>query len=267
MFRLKSPKLLVLGSIGVIGICAILIVGLSGSPPHGADRPPLFIYCAAGIRAPVDAAAKQYEIEYGVPFTFQYGPSFSLLVQAELSKKGDVYLPADDFDMDIARQKGMIEQAVPLARVAPVLAVAQGNPKKVRLLSDLLRPDVRLGQPSSEVAAAGRLVKDALQQTGQWEQISARTTVIKPTVNDIASDLKVGTIDAGFVWDVLAKQYGLEVVAIPELADTHALVTVGALKSSSQPDITRHFIQYLAEKDKGLRKFEDNGFVTVNAEP
>jgi ABC-type molybdate transport system substrate-binding protein len=53
---------------------------------------------------------------------------------------------------------------------------------------------------------------------------------------------------------------------VPQLAVTHALVTVSTLKSSSQPANARHFIRYLAAKDKGLRVFKEHGFEPVEAD-
>jgi molybdate transport system substrate-binding protein len=267
MFRMTSPWVVFLGSVVVIAVLIVLLAWLAGSHPDGTTKPPLFIYCGAGIRAPVEAAAKEYEKDYGVPFTFQYGPSHTLLVQAELGNTGDLYLPGDDNYVEIARERGLIDQSAPLARMMPALAVAKGNPKKIRSLDDLLRPDVRLAQPLPEAAAAGRLVKDALQKSGHWERIKAHTIVFKGTVNDVANDIKIGSVDAGFVWDVLVTQYpDLELVPVPQLAGTHALVTVSTLKSSSQPTTARHFIRYLAARDKGLRVFKEHGFEPVDGE-
>jgi molybdate transport system substrate-binding protein len=242
---------------------------LTRSPsPDRAQTTPLLIYCGAGIRAPVDAAAKEYEKDYGVPIVFQYGPSQTLVVQADVSRAGDLILPGDDTFMDFAREKGLIDQAVPLARMVPVLAVAKGNPKRVKSLDDLLRPDVRLAQPAPEATAAGRLVQRALQESGDWERVKARTTVFKGTVNEVANDIKVGSVDAGFVWDAVVTQYpDLESVPISQLTGTQALVSVGSLKSSQNPAAARRFMNYLAAKDKGLILFKQHGFVPMDGKP
>jgi molybdate transport system substrate-binding protein len=114
-----------LGSILVLGILVGLLAWRPRAFPGRPETPPLFIYCGAGIRAPVDAAAKEYENDYGVPFVFQYGPSQTLVAQAEISKTGDLILPGDDTFIDLALEKGLIDGSVPLARMVPVLAVAK----------------------------------------------------------------------------------------------------------------------------------------------
>jgi ABC-type molybdate transport system substrate-binding protein len=268
MIHMKSPWTAILGSVVIMGLLIALLARGPKTFPDRAESPQLFIYCGAGIRAPVDAAAKEYESDYGVTFLFQYGPSQTLVAQAELSKTGDLILPGDDTFIDIAREKDLIDQSLPLARMAPVLAVAKGNPKQVRSLHDLLQPGFRLAQPAADSAAAGRLVQNALQQSGDWEQIKAHTVVFKGTVNDVANDIKVGSVDAGFIWDVLLPQYPqLETVRIPQLASTQALVSVGSLKSSPKPSAARRFMRYLAAKDKGLRFFKEHGFEPADGEP
>jgi molybdate transport system substrate-binding protein len=267
VFRVRFGTLLV-GSLLALGVLIALLVWPPGALRDEAATRPLLIYCGAGIRTPVDAAAKEYEREFGIPINSQSGPSQTLVVQAELSRSGDLILPGDDTFMDLAPEKGLIDQSIPLARMKPVLAVAKGNPKRVHSLDDLLKADVRFAIPAPEGAAAGRLVQKALEQSGDWERIKARTTVFKGTVSDVANDIKVGSVDAGFVWDVVVVQYdALEIVPISQLAGTHALVSVGSLKRSPNPAAARRFMRYLAAKDKGLKLFKENGFEPLDGEP
>src|SRR5687768_12472409 len=83
----------------------------------------LLLYCAAGVRKPVEAAAAEYEKAYGVKIQIQPGASQTLLANMQLSGVGDVYLPADDSYIALAREKGLVEEVTPLARMKPVLAV------------------------------------------------------------------------------------------------------------------------------------------------
>lgn len=262
MFRWSSGWTMFLGSVVGLGLLVLMLVGLSG---HGEAGSPLILYCAAGVRLPVEATAREYERKHGVSVILQYGPSNTLLAQADMTKTGDLFLPGDDSYIELAREKNLIVEKAPLARMMAALAVAKGNPKRIRLLDDLLRPDVRLAQPMPDAAAAGRLVRDALLKSGHWDRINKHTAVFKPTVNDVANDIKVETVDAGFIWDALATQYPeLELVPITQLADSHALISIGILKSSSQLAAARHFMHYLVAKDTGLRVFEQHGFKPVD---
>src|SRR5262249_50077510 len=133
-----------LGSVALLGVLVALLAWdpTAWFSPHEESRP-LLLYCAAGIKAPVQAAPREYQHRYGVEVQLQYGGSNTLLAAIEVSRRGDLYLPADDSYIDTARDKGLLAEVLPLARMRPVLAVRQGNPKRVRSLDDLLKRDLR----------------------------------------------------------------------------------------------------------------------------
>ncbi len=230
----------------------------SGVPASG----PILVYCAAGLREPVEAAVKAY----GGEVQLQYGGSQTLLASAELTGKGDLFIPADDSYLTIARSKNLIAESIPLARMSPVLAVAKGNPKGIRSLADLLKPDVRLAQANPDATAVGKLVREALEKQGKWAALKEHTLVFKPTVNDIANDLKLGSADAGFVWDATVLQYPeLERVGGVDF-DVVAQVPVSVLRSSASPTVALRFARFLASRDRGLLEFTKSGFQAVEGD-
>ncbi len=123
----------------------------------------LFMYCAAGIRPPVEQVAANYLKEYGAPVQLQYGGSNTLLSQIEVAKTGDLYLAADDTYTDLARQKGLVKEAIPLANMRPVIAVKKGNPQNIRGIKDLLRDDVKTALGNPDQAAIGKTAQTAAE--------------------------------------------------------------------------------------------------------
>lgn len=238
-----------------------LAVTLFHGPPANAHGP-LLVYCAAGLRQPVEAAVKAY----GGDIQLQFGGSQTLLANLELTKKGDLFIPADDSYLEIARHKGLTAESIPLARMTPVLAVAKGNPKSVRSMADLLKPDVRVAQANPDAAAIGKVVRDALERRGEWKPLQVKTTVFTSTVNEVANNIKLGSVDAGFVWDSTVRQY-------PELErvdgvsfDTIANVPVAVLRSSTLPTVALRFARFLAARDRGLQMFAKAGFDVVQGD-
>src|SRR5207244_1658185 len=153
-----------------------------------------------------------------------------------ISQQGDLYLPADDSYLQLARDKGLLEESIPLAHMTAVLAVPKGNPRGFHTLDDLLHDDVRVVQANPDAAAVGKVTRDVLTKSDQWDALAKRTLVFKATVNDVANDVKVGTVDAGIVWDALAGQYpDLELVRLSALDDATATVSIGVLRGSGQP--------------------------------
>lgn len=236
---------------------------LHESPPTSpADASqPLTIYCAASNKSVLEAIRRDFEQAYGTRLEIQYGPSQTLLASLEVTGVGDLYLPADDSYLALARGRKLTAEHFPLAEMNAVLAVPKGNPKHIMHLEDLLRDDVRLAQASAETAAIGKLTREALTSSGQWKALSDRTAVYKTTVNEVANDVKVGAVDAGIVFDAVLHDYdSLEAVSLPELAAVKAHVAVAVLKSSAQPRQALHFARYLASRDKGLLRYREFGF-------
>src|SRR5882762_5662364 len=97
---------------------------------------PLMVYCAAGLREPVAAIADQYKREFGVEVRTSYGASQAELVTLERAGDGDIYLPADESYIEMARAKGLVDAVIPVAVQRPVLGVRKGNPTGVKSLSE-----------------------------------------------------------------------------------------------------------------------------------
>ena len=232
--------------------------------PPAEDGGAIVVYCAAGLRPPVEACAKAS----GRVVQLTYGGSQTLLANAELSRQGDLYVTADESYMKTARSKGLVAESLPLARMHPVLAVLKGNPRGIRAVADLLRPGLKLVQSNPEATASGKLVKEALEKSGRWADVKSRTVAFKPTVNDVANDLKLGAADAGFVWDATVRQYPeLEAVAVPELAGLTAEISAGVLRSSARPAAALRFARWLASSDRGGSEFSKSGYEPAGGDP
>src|SRR5690606_20877353 len=119
-----------------------------------------------------------------------------LLASLSVTGMGDLYLPADDSYLDLARDKQLVDDEYPLADMQAVVAVAKGNPLKISSWQDLLKPEVRIAQASTEAAAIGKMVKESLTGRGLWDDLHTGTTVYKTTVNEVANDVKAGAVDA-----------------------------------------------------------------------
>jgi molybdate transport system substrate-binding protein len=245
------------------GLLAVLIGLLMWGLSPGETQTSLTVYCAAGMKAPVEIVARDYERAFGVTIQLQYDGSATLLAGIEVSKRGDLYLPADDYYIRLAQEKKLLDDVIPLAEMHPVIAVAKGNPKKVQSLEPLLTGQVRLSLASPEAAAAGKLTRDALS-SAQWESLKKHARATRLTVNEVANDITLGAVDAGIVWDATVTQYpGLEMVSCAELGKTKAHVCVAVLKTSRDPAAALAFTRYLAARDKGQVEFKRSGFQTM----
>lgn len=258
---MKSAARPLLFSILALAVLLGLLLTNGGT---GKSSNSLLFYCAAGMKEPLEVIARNYEAEYGVQIQVQYGGSGTLLSNLQLSGEGDLYLAADSSYIEIAQEKGLVAETMPLARIQPVLAVMRDNPKGIQTIADLFRKDVRAALANPDAASIGKTTQAMLERSGQWDAIENAVRergVFKPTVNDVANDVKLGTVDAGIVWDATAGLYPeLRAIALPEAEGFVKYVTVGILNTTEKRVAALQFAHYLAAPEKGQRVFGQFGF-------
>ncbi len=228
---------------------------------------PLLFHVAASLKAPAEQIAAAFHRETGMRVELSLGGSQTLLANIEITKLGDLFLPADDSYLVLAKEKGLVHEALPIGRQTAVLAVPKGNPRRIQSLNAESLSTVRLSQASPDTAAIGKLLRAATEASGLWQTLSNRTVVFKPTVVDAANDLKLGAVDGAFVWDSMEHQYpDLEFVRLSELNTVNANIAVAVLSGSRQPEAARRFAHFIVS-EQGRKKFVNNGFKGVPATP
>ncbi len=231
--------------------------------PQG-QRAALQVFCAAGLKKPVEAIASAFEKDTGTRVELQFGGTGTLLSQLRIAKVGDVFLAADAGSLADARKLEVIREVLPVAVQHPVIAVAAGNPKGIRTLADVERADVKLALPNPEAASIGKVAKQLLG--ARWQSLAQQAVVMKPTVTEIAADVKLGACDAALIWDSTAPQFGLDVVQVPELS-THAEEASACVLSSALVSAEAlKFARYLSAPEKGGAIFQQQGFQTLGGD-
>lgn len=257
------------GAFWLLLVTVAILAGLAlwlakGRRPARPDAAPLLVFCAAGLKPAVAEIAAAYEKELGRRIELQYGGSGTLLNNLEVARRGDLYLAADSTYLDLAAAKGLVAETIPVAAMRAVIAFKRGNPKHIAAIADLARDDVRLSLANPEAASIGRTIKEVLAAAGRWDAIAERVRqagVFKPTVNDVANDLVIGSADAGILWDAVVAQYPeLDSIPVPEFDRAPATVVVGVLTSSEHPTEALRFARYLTASDRGLAEFKKRGY-------
>jgi len=240
----------------------------------------LMMYCAAGIRTPVEEIAKEYEEEYGVQVEFKYDGSGALLSHIKAGNKGDVYLAASQSYITEARNMNLADEAIFVGTQHVCVAVDRGNPKNIETLEDLLRDDVRISLAKPEVAAISRAAKKMLegrtvkitvdgeeQDVSLWKALYDKAETHRETVNQVANDVTLDTAHAGIVWDATAKQYPELDHFVPSVFKARPKrIGVTVLSTTDDPRQALHFLRYLTASDKGLKTFEKYGYGIANGD-
>ncbi|MHC5068730.1 MAG: substrate-binding domain-containing protein, partial [Planctomycetota bacterium] len=264
-----AQTLVVVSLVVVVALIFLLTLNSRQPTPHdgaggdGVSAQPLVLYCAAGIMKPVQAAADQYEKEFGVRIQIEPGGSGKLLSQIKVTQgRGHLYLAADRSYTDQARADGLVRETLAVSRIHPVIAVAPGNPKGIASVADLLKAEIKVAMANPDLASVGRTTRKLLQGSGQWEALEARSKdgsiglSFTGTVNEVAQAIKIGSVDAGVIWDSNARQFGLDIVEAEPLASHINTITIGVLEPNDRPTAALQFARYLTARDRGQLQFE-----------
>ena len=262
--------LLALASI-VIVIAVVILLNRETARPV-ATKSDLVVYCAAGIRKPVEAAAKQYEKDYQIEIRLDYGSSGELESKLALEKETgvarcDLYIPADAFFSDRARSKGLTRESIPLAQQSVVIAIKPDANENFSSVREFLDQDLSY-VICNEQAGVGKKTKAQLDLHGLWERTFEGKKASFPRVPEAANAVKTSEdIDAALIWDATARNFGLKIVPCPELDGSEATVSADVTTTTQKANAALHFARYLAAPEKGKPFFKKFHFDTVPGDP
>jgi len=246
----------------VVWACRVLLIeSQDGSllESNSGSEVSLHLYCAAGLRLPVEDIVALYHEEFGRVVHVSYAGSGALESQLKLAP-GDLYLPADWSYIERTQAQGVVAESIPVSDLLPGVVLPVDSEISIQSLSDLSKPELRLSI-GDESTAIGALTRQVLNQAGLWDVVSANVAVMKPTVNNVAEDVAMGAVDAGIVWEVIGSQFDeLEFVSLPELEANTRRAAIGVLTKSTQPAEALHFARFLSSRDRGRVVFEKCGF-------
>lgn len=243
----------------IMAWASVASAGEAAGKPAGS----LFVYCAAGVKAPVDVIAQQFEKETGIKVSLTYANSGQLLGQIETARRGDVYIPGEvGFTAKALAKKLTLGEPHVFCYFVPALYVRKGNPRHIADLKDLARPGIKvaLADPS---AAVGQ-IQAALFKTNGLDEAAIRknNVVVSPaTVIDVALAVKMGTVDAGVIWDALGSYAPgeAELVRIPPDRNVIGAVPAVVLASTGNAPAARAFLDYLVS-ERGRSILKGKGF-------
>jgi len=196
----------------------------------------------------------------------------------------DLYASVDLGHLEALRDKGKMAQYMIYARNKLEIVVAPGNPKGIKGLDDLARPDLRVMLPNPITEGIAKFyMKKALIRHGIWDKLTGgkecEACQVTPTTyftavhhREIPEALKAGTIDAGIVWSsevAYAKQIGISVQGVPlPPADSfvnEVVYLIGPVTSGAHPKAASQYMRFLASA-AGQDVYARYGFIKASKE-
>ncbi len=231
--------------------------GATAFRSNGFQVPGKSIRIGAGgsMRAATEELARLFEKQTGREVLTNYGSSGTVLLQIEQSKEGDVYICHDPFAYKCDEKK-LSAGWHTVAYLAPIIAVQKGNPKKVKGLKDLLRPDLKLGLSHRKYSTRGQILWEILRKNGMDKEMEKRKA-FEDRKHSLVNQLKIGAVDVATLWDAPAmamkeidtvpieEKYQVDAITSATSGKKHSLknvkVTVVRLNLSKEPLLAAQF--------------------------
>ncbi|UGB39552.1 substrate-binding domain-containing protein [Frateuria soli] len=172
----------------------------------------------------------------------------------------DVYTAGKGAIAERQRQHGWFAETFDYARNPLAILVARGNPKHIRGLADLARPDVRVSMPNPAWEGIARQIQasyrkaggEALDKAVMQTKVADGSTFLTH-IHHRQSPLRVlqGESDAAPVWSTEAYfqqqilRHPVETVAIPAQQNSVATYTAARMKEAPHPEAARDFLAFM----------------------
>lgn len=234
---------------------AVLIVAatvVSGCGGTGQSRQ-VIVGAAVSLTEALEDAGREYQNRTGARVTFNFGPSNFVATQVINGAPMDLFISADDLQMDRAIAGGGIDQASRVPLLSNSLVIVMRSERATRwsepspLLSAAIRR-VAIGDPAA--VPAGIYAKRYLEQHAMWTALQER---LLPSVSVRAALAAVATggADAGIVYatDVRTQRDVSVVYDVPVNAAPRIIYPAAVTRHAHHADEARAFLSFLRTAD------------------
>jgi molybdate transport system substrate-binding protein len=185
---------------GAVAAFAVLFSVVSAA--FEGEPPTITVSAAISLSDCLEEIGRAYAGQGGVPVRFNFAGSNVLSRQIVNGAPVDLFISADEIQMDLAARSGAIDvnTRVPLLGNRLAVLTIPGGPA-VAGIRDLLKPSVRriaIGDPAA--VPAGSYARDYLQRLGLWERLQARLVPVA-NVRAALGAVENGSADAAFTYE------------------------------------------------------------------
>lgn len=223
----------------------------------------LNVYAAASLTDVMKEIALTYEKESGDKLQFNFGASNLLERQIEEGAPADVFLSADEAQMDLLEKKNLLLPGTRRDLLSNLLVIIVTNEATTapKSAADLAKPDYqKLALADPQSVPAGIYARDYLQKLGLWESVKDKV-VPTENVRGALAAVEAGNVNAGIVYktDAIVSKKVKVAVEVPAAEGPKISYPVAVMKSSGEPERAKKFAEYLtAPAARAL--FEKFGF-------
>jgi molybdate transport system substrate-binding protein len=234
---------------GPAGLLAAAVLVLSQPAPPRAATPAVLVSAAASLTDAVTAIAAGYRQATGTAVELNVGPSSGLARQIVNGAPVDVFLSADEAQMDVVAHAGLVASGsrVDLLSNQLVVIAPADRARPLASIRDLAGASYRrIAAANPAAVPAGVYAREYLEAQHLWTAIQPK---IVPTLDVRAALAAVdgGNVDAGFVYrtDAALARRSSIVFSVPVDEGPRITYPAAVMTRAPNPDGARRFLAYL----------------------
>ena len=230
---------------------------------------PLTVSAAVSLTESLEAVGKAYLAAGGGPVRFNFAGSNVLARQLVNGAPADLFISADEAQMDVAAGAGAIDAGSRVDLLGNLLAViVRPDSRPIREIRDLLGTGIRrvaLGDPSA--VPAGVYARQYLQALGVWDTIEGKVVPVG-NVRAAVAAVENGSADAAVVYetDAALSRTAITALVVSGPRAPRIVYPAAIVAGSRQRDAARRFLSFLRGPEAGeiFRRFK---FIPLAARP
>jgi molybdate transport system substrate-binding protein len=242
----------------------ILVMTLAMVASVNADE--LLVSAAASLTDAVKEIGARYEKQTGDKLIFNFGGSSLLARQIEEGVPADVFLSADEAQMDRLERASRLERGTrsDLLTNALVIVARQDSPLQINSVADLASSNVsRIAIADPQSVPAGIYARQLLANAGIWERVRDKI-VPAENVRAALAVVEAGNADLGIVYttDTAASQATRGLLDAPTELSPKITYPVAVMANSTHSGAAKRFLAFL-KSSEAAEIFQRAGFGVV----
>jgi molybdate transport system substrate-binding protein len=233
------------------------------------------VFAAASLADALSEIGRSFQTETGIKVSFNFGATSDLGRQIRAGAPADVFFSADEPQMDLVEQAGLVRHADRVDLLSNTLVVIVPAPAAGAAAGAAARPALagaqdiasfpRLALADPQAVPAGVYARAYLQSVGLWDTMAGR---VVPTLNVRAAVAAVESenVPAAIVYrtDAIASRRVRIVLEVARDAGPRIVYVAAPLAAAGEPG--RRFAAALATTS-AARVFERLGFIVLPRHP
>ena len=220
----------------------------------------LFVSAAASLTDALKEIDARFEKQTGTKIVLNLGASSMLARQIEEGAPADVFISADEAQMDRLHKQIAPETRKDLLTNELIVVIRSDSSARIAELADLTKaPFARIALADPQAVPAGVYAREVLKKAGLWEKIEPK--IVPADVRAALAVVEAGNADAAFVYktDALSLSKVRVALQIPAELAPKIVYPMAILANSAHRVDAGRFLEFL-KSDEAVQVFEKLGF-------